>query len=66
MFYHILLFIDKFPFLLQPIIKVSYKNTNDTQTITQNKYLKPPNVIDNILSASFSHKISNYAIVKNR
>ena len=59
MFYHILLFIDTFPSLLRPIIKVSSKNTNDTQTITQNKYLKPPNVIVNILSASFSHKISN-------
>jgi len=65
MFYHILLFIDTFPSLLRPIIKV-YKNTNDTQTVTQNKYLKSPNVIVNILRASCNRKISNYAIVKNR
>jgi hypothetical protein len=66
MFYHILLFIDTFPSLLRPIIKVSYKNTNDKQTVTQNKYLKPLNVTVNILNASCSHKISNYALVKNR
>ena len=66
MFYHILQFIDTFPSLLRPIIKVSYKNTNDTQTITQNKYLKPLNVTFNILSASCSHKILKYTIFKKR
>jgi hypothetical protein len=67
MVYHILLFkYDTFPSLLRPIIKVSYKNTNEIQTITQNKYLKSPNVIINILSASCSHKVLNYTIVKNK
>jgi len=43
-----------------------YKNTNDKQIITQNKYLKPLNFTVIILRVSCSHKILNYAIVKNR
>jgi len=48
------------------IIKVSYKNTNHTQIIAQNVYLKPLNIVVNILSTPCSHKKSNYVIVKNK
>jgi hypothetical protein len=45
---------------------LSYKNTNNIQTVAQNVQLKPLSVGVNILSASYVHKMSNYFIVTNR
>ena len=52
--------------LLRPILRASYENTNDIQTVAQNVYLKPPGGTVNILSAPCCNKISNYAVVKKQ
>ena len=48
------------------IIGVSYRNTNNIQTVAQNVQLKPAQRSVNILSAPYGHKMSNYVIVTNR
>jgi hypothetical protein len=41
-------------------IRVSYKKTNNIQTIAQNVPLKPPDVTVNILSSPYGHEMSKY------